>query len=58
MQATKFVEQGDLLIDILAVDRLTGEELGVQAIKRATLAKYYHEQRVVGAKNGLTKVQF
>lgn len=46
------------LITVLIQDKETGQIIGKQIIKRALLAKYFHEQRVVGAKDGLFKVQF
>lgn len=51
-------EQGNLKIEVLMQDMHTGEVTHSVTIKRAELARLFHEQRVIGSKNGKSVVQY
>ena len=51
-------EQGNKTIEIFVQDRETGKLLGLRMIKRAELARFFFEQRVIGSKNGKSVVQY
>lgn len=50
-------EQGEKLITVYIQDKDTQEIVGIQTIKRALLAKHFHEHRVLGAKDGLFVIE-
>jgi hypothetical protein len=51
-------EQGLSYVEIYIQDRLTGQALGSKWIKRAELARHFHEKTVVGSRNNKFIVQF
>lgn len=55
---TQATEQGSLKIEVLMQDKYTGEITHTIGIKRAQLARLFHEQRVTGSKNGKSVVQY
>lgn len=50
--SNQLTEQGNLSIEVYVQDKMTGEIIGLRRIKRSELARMYHEQKVVSAKNG------
>ncbi len=51
--------QGALTVEVYFQNKETGEvDTYPRHIKRAELARYYHEYRVIGSRNGMTIVEF
>lgn len=56
MNKMQLTEQSELRIEVLMQDKFTGEITHSVSIKRAELARLFHEQRVIGSKNGQSVV--